>query len=213
MYDSAFLILGKLSAFVIIGIIVILVFLSVIIIYYNIKTKKIFFSRLFSSLLVLFYGNLKALFRFFRVDDKIIDKTYIFVQNEMNIKNVKETKHKDICVFVPQCLRSEKCPAKSHGGLVSCINCGLCPIGAAKKKAEGLKYKFFIATGGSIIKHLIKKYKPKAIIGAGCLYEIKEGLELCAKYNIPAYGIILLKDGCINTILNWNEFYSVLEKK
>ncbi|RLG13875.1 MAG: DUF116 domain-containing protein [Candidatus Nanohalarchaeota archaeon] len=211
MYENAFLILGKISAIAIAGSVVVLIFLTIIILY-NLSTKKIVFPRLFSSLLVLFYGSLKAVFRFFKVDDKIIDKTYILVQNEMNLEKIKKTNYKDICIFMPQCLRSEKCPAKSHGGLVSCINCGLCPVGAAKKKAEKLKCNFFIATGGSVIKRLIKQYKPKAIIGVGCLYEVKEGLELCAKCNIPTYGVTLLKDGCVNTILDWDKFYSVLEK-
>ncbi len=211
MYETIFLILGKLSVLVFFLTIIIIAFLSSIIAF-NIATKKILFPRLFSSLIVLFYGMLKAVFRFFRIDDKIVDQTYIHVQNEMNKEKVKKTPYKDICIFMPQCLRSEKCPAKSFGGLVSCINCGQCPVGEAKKKSEKAGCNFFIATGGSVIKRLIKKYKPKAIIGVGCIYEIKEGLELCAKHNIPTYGVLLLKDGCVNTVLDWDEFYSVLEK-
>jgi len=46
----------------------------------------------------------------------------------------------------------------------------------------------------------------------GCLQEVKEGLEMCAKMKIPALGIVLLQDGCVSTLLNWNSFYDLLDK-
>ena len=210
MYENLFIAIGKLTVLIIFIVIIILVFLSSIIFYY-IATKKILFPKLFSSLLLLFYGILKAVFRFFGTNDIIIDKTYIYIQNNMNIGKIKKIHSKNICIFFPQCLRSVKCPAKSTGGIIECINCGRCEIGKAKQRAEKFKSRFFVITGGSVVKRLIKKNKPKAIIGVGCLFELKQGLELCAKYNIPGYGICLLKDGCVNTILDWDEYYNVFK--
>jgi hypothetical protein len=71
---------------------------------------------------------------------------------------------------------------------------------------------FFVVPGASFIKRMVKKYNPRAILGVGCLQELKEGGEMCEKMKIPAQGIVLLKDGCVSTHLNWGLFYDLLNK-
>lgn len=55
---------------------------------------------------------------------------------------------------------------------------------------------------------MVEKYKPKAIIGVGCQMEVKEGLEIADKLGLIAMGVVTLKDGCVETLVNWN---SVME--
>jgi len=71
-------------------------------------------------------------------------------------------------------------------------------------------YKLFIVPGSSFIKRIIKKYRPRAIIGVGCQMEIKEGLDLCHRYGLPAVGVPLLQNGCVSTKLDWDQFYDTL---
>jgi hypothetical protein len=59
---------------------------------------------------------------------------------------------------------------------------------------------------------MVKKYRPRAILGVGCLQEVKEGLEMCEKMKVPAHGLVLLRDGCVSTQLNWSSFYDLLGK-
>ena len=54
-------------------------------------------------------------------------------------------------------------------------------------------------TGGSLIKRMVKKYRPKAIIGVGCHMEVKEGTAKMASYGLPVQGVILDRDGCVDT--------------
>jgi hypothetical protein len=74
-------------------------------------------------------------------------------------------------------------------------------------------YRFFIVPGSSFIKRIMKKYRPRAIVGVGCQMEIKEGLDLCHSYDIPAMGVPLTKSGCVSTNLDWEQFYDRLADK
>jgi len=90
---------------------------------------------------------------------------------------------------------------------IAFVDCGQCGIGEAKKISEYKGYKFYIVPGSTFIKRIIKKYQPKAIVGVGCPMEIKEGLDLCHRYKLPAVGIALSKAGCVATKLDWEQFY------
>ena len=57
---------------------------------------------------------------------------------------------------------------------------------------------------------MIRKYHPKAIIGVGCLCEVKEGLDLMHKNKIPSVGVVLERSGCVNTLLDWDKLFEVM---
>jgi hypothetical protein len=57
---------------------------------------------------------------------------------------------------------------------------------------------------------MIQKYHPKAIVGVGCMMEIKEGIDLCYRYDISAIGVPLLEAGCVCTTLDWDKFYEII---
>jgi hypothetical protein len=70
---------------------------------------------------------------------------------------------------------------------------------------------FFVVPGSSFIMRMMKKYHPSAIIGVGCLCEIKEGLDMMHKYKIPAVGVVLDRSGCVSTVLNWEKLFEVMQ--
>ena len=73
-----------------------------------------------------------------------------------------------------------------------------------------LGYTVFIAPGGSLVKRMVKKYKPKAVIGVGCPPEINEGSALMEAYGIPVLSVPLTKDGCVNTCVDIDELLEAL---
>jgi len=107
-------------------------------------------------------------------------------------------------IFLPQCLRSLDCKAKTTEDGIICINCGKCSIGHFKKEAESFGYKVFIAPGSSLVKNIVKKYKFRATLGVACIPELKEGVRIMKKQGILTLSIPLLKDGCVNTKVDWN---------
>ncbi len=70
-------------------------------------------------------------------------------------------------------------------------------------------YRIFIVPGSSFIKRMAKKYRPKAIIGVGCLAEVKEGIDMADKMGLVVMGVVTLKEGCVETIVNWSDIYEV----
>jgi hypothetical protein len=57
---------------------------------------------------------------------------------------------------------------------------------------------------------MIKKYRPEAIVGVGCIIEVKEGLEMAESIDLLAMGVVTSKDGCVETLLDWDTLFEVL---
>ena len=62
----------------------------------------------------------------------------------------------------------------------------------------------FIIPGSTFIKRLVKKYRPQAMIGVGCLMEVKEGLEFGRKISMTTIGVVTTTDGCVETTMDYD---------
>ncbi|MFH1055038.1 MAG: DUF116 domain-containing protein [Candidatus Altiarchaeota archaeon] len=163
------------------------------------KTRQIIIPTITSFILNLVEAPTTYLLRLFGVEEDVVGKMVIAVHNILYKERFEKTPYNDRAMFLPQCLRSPNCQAPLTPEGIKCLNCGRCGIGAVKEEAESLGYKFFIAPGGSLIKRMVKKYKPKAIIGVGCNMEVKEGVDKMNSYRLPAQGVVLERDGCVDT--------------
>jgi hypothetical protein len=56
--------------------------------------------------------------------------------------------------------------------------------------------------GGSLAKTIMVDLKPKASLGVACSKELVMGSYLCEKVGVIGQGVKLLKDGCINTVVD-----------
>ena len=201
-------VIGELTVIIIIGALVIS-FILVIISLYSIKKKNLYFPQLIKSGLVFLEGLMKAMFRFFGLEDRemlcILHQAPQYHEHaEFSAIPVTER-----AIFMPQCLRSSNCPAHLTPEGLKCRNCGQCDIGEARILLEKMGYKIFIVPGSSFIKRMVKKYRPKAIIGIGCLSEVKEGIDMADKMGLVVMGVVTLKEGCVETIVNWPDLYEV----
>ncbi len=178
----------------------------------GIKTGKVPFPKFTINSINAFGGLIKPLFRLFGLDEKNVTKIEVDIKNKLNRKAFMQTKPNERLLLLPQCLRSQKCPATlSSTEGIKCIECGACVIKKIKEKAKKLGMKTIIVPGGTFAARMIKKHKPKAVIGVGCLFEIQEGLNMCEKYGVPAQGVVLLKDGCVDTKVDLEELFEVME--
>ncbi|AFD00791.1 hypothetical protein Mtc_2052 [Methanocella conradii HZ254] len=200
------------------ALLLILLFLSTIIVIaitvllaYSFKTGNILFPNHLILGIMFFEGPIKAVMRFFHVDDTAIDRISVDLQNRAMWATFSKVPFEQRAIFIPQCLRSVECPARLSPEGIKCKECGRCGIANAKKAAEKLGYMFFVVPGSSFIIRMVRKYHPKAIIGVGCLIEVKDGLDLMHKSKIPAIGVVLERSGCVNTILDWDRFFEVME--
>ena len=210
--DTIFYLLGK--GIVILALIILAMSIfGAVLILYSFKTGHFFAARLMLISISLLESVIKALFLLARADDSIVDDVGVRLRNYINRKKFLCIPHDRRFIFIPQCVRSIDCPAKLTPEGIKCIGCGRCNVGEAKKFAEGLGYRFFVVSGSSFIKRIIKKYRPEAIIGVGCQLEIKEGLDLCHSHDIPAIGIPLSRAGCVSTTLDWEKLYDEISDR
>lgn len=209
--NQLFYLIGQAVVFLAATILILSILVAVLILY-SFKTGNFFAARYMLLGIMLLEDAIKSLFWVVRADDSMVDDVGVHLRNYINTKKFLDTPYEKRFIFMPQCLRSIRCPAKLTPEGIMCLNCGQCGIGEAKNYAENMGYKFFVVPGSSFIKRIIKNYHPGAIVGVGCHMEIKEGLDLCHSHNIPARGVPLLTSGCVATTINWENFYEAISE-
>jgi len=149
-------------------------------------------------------GKLEQLAAKVGVDEKELFQLYVKTKNQASRSRFAGTPYSERILLLPQCLRARDCPAelKEHG--YQCQECGKCRLEEVIREAKRLGYKHvFILPGGSIVKKILTKEKPSACLGVACLKELMLGSFICEKFGVAGQGIALLRDGCVNTIVDW----------
>ena len=208
--DAIFSIIGVFVVYAVIILLVIAI-LGSLLVAYSFRTERFIFPNFMLFSIMILESLVKALFRLVGADDGIVDDVGIALRNRVSLKKFRDTPVDKRMIFLPQCLRAIDCPSKLSPEGMKCINCGSCEIGKARKCAEALGYRVFIVPGSSFIRRLVRKHKPRAILGVGCMTEVKAGLEMCQKLNLYGVGLILDRAGCVSTLLNWDDFYDFIE--
>jgi hypothetical protein len=116
-------------------------------------------------------------------------------------------------VIVPQCLRGSNCPAKfSSVDGAKCVGCGACKIKDISKRAEELGYLgVFIAPGSGFVLRILKKTKPRGVIGIGCPIEVYIGLMGVSSAGLVGQGVFLLNSGCVGTDVDLGSVFEAME--
>jgi len=207
-WNDLMILIGEAAVIIILGALL-TAFILVIISIYSIRKGRLYFPTLVRSGLVFLEGLMKAFFRLLGLEEHEMLSFFIKLHNTMNTAEFERIPVSDRAVFLPQCLRSSKCPAHLTPEGLKCRNCGQCTVGEARIILEKMGYRIFIVPGSSFIKRMVRKYHPKAIIGVGCLPEVKEGIDMADKMGLVAMGVVTLKEGCVETLVNWEDLYEV----
>ena len=137
------------------------------------------------------------------VEEKELFELYVAAKNRSMMANFASIPYSERLVILPQCLRSKDCPAELGKYGYECQGCRRCEITTIIQEAKELGYKgTFILPGGSMAQNILFELKPKASIGVACAKELVLGSYLCEKVGIIGQGVILLKDGCVNTAVD-----------
>ena len=207
-YEGLMTIIGVVTVVVILGMLL-LAFVLVTISLYSIKKGRLYFPEFLRAGLVFLEGLAKAIFRFLGLEDREMLAFFIKLHNTMSTSAFERVPVTERAIFLPQCLRSSRCPAHLTPEGLKCQSCGQCSIGQMHLLLEEMGYSVFIVPGSSFIKRMVKKYRPGAIIGVGCLSEVKEGIDMADKMGLVAMGVVTAKEGCVETLVNWDDVYEM----
>ena len=149
----------------------------------------------------------EAIAKKFGLNQRMINYTHIELRNTLNEFDFKSTPYNQRILFLPHCLKdSEKCKAKYTDEGLQCLECGACQVKELKKMAKSLGYMgTYITPGGSMVEKIILKRNPKAVLGVCCYHEANLGFDSLKGKKISPQAVLLLKDGCRNTIANLEE--------
>jgi hypothetical protein len=200
--------IGEITIIVVVGLFLIAVLLVTISLY-SIRNGRLILPGFLKAGFLALEGLSKAIFRLFGLEDKEMMTFFIQLHNTMNRRLFEAVPVNERAIFFPQCLRASTCPANLTPEGLKCISCGQCTVNEALKMLEKLGYRLFIVPGSSFIKRMVKKYHPRAIIGVGCLSEVKEGMDMSDKLGLVALGVVTLKEGCVETAVNWEDVFGV----
>ena len=171
--------------------------------------------KILLNILDLLYMPAKKITIMVGGNDAMIDVVGTEIRNILYKNTFSRVPYNERIVLIPQCLRSLECPAKFNSVEgAKCVECGKCKIKEISRKAKELGYiGTYIAPGGGFVKRIIKKTKPKALVGLGCPYEVNLAMLEVSSKGIPCQGVILLRSGCVTTDVDLNAVFEAMELK
>ena len=175
------------------------------------KTRRVLVPKMTLFVLNLLEDPIAFLLKMFGIKSNTIVEAIILIRNSIFDQMDADILKKDRILFLPYCLRDRECPAKLTEDGLMCIMCGRCDIGVIKREAESLGYKVFIVPGSSLIKKIVARLKPKAIVGVACHSEARSGASKMSASGLPLKGLILEKDGCIDTKVDVKSLFRLLK--
>jgi len=145
------------------------------------------------------------------LSEALIQFAHVELRNAVYEPEFKKIPFSERALFLPHCARNSKtCKASNDEEGFHCKHCGACGISDAVKLAKKLGYtQIFMVPGGSMVKKMLEKYKPRAAIGVSCFHEAIMAFELTKQVNVIPQVVMLLKDGCKDTTIDMN----LLEEK
>ncbi len=154
---------------------------------------------------------LRSALKFIGYDTRALDSIYVEVRNRLSLRTFSKIPYNQRALFISHCMKSSKtCKAEITSTGLQCLDCGDCDITAIKNQAIDLGYQVYIVPGGSLVFKVIKQYKPHAVVGIACLFELEEAFEKLSMANIPYQGVQLSKDGCVDTCVDVHKAIQVL---
>jgi hypothetical protein len=146
------------------------------------------------------------------VEEKELFQLYVEAKNRSLIESFAAIPFNERIVLLPQCLRAKDCPAEIGKYGYECKQCGRCSVAKIMELTKDLGYKgTFVMPGGSLAKKIMLEIKPKASLGVACSKELVMGSYLCEKVGVIGQGVELLKDGCINTLVDMKSLQDALK--
>ena len=142
--------------------------------------------------------------KIFGVRRRQIEGSFVAVSNLIFMKSGIKVPAKKLLVLSPHCLQLSTCPHKITRDPNNCKRCGGCNIGDLMKLAEELGFTFFVATGGTLARQVVKKIRPQAVLAIACERDLMSPL--------PAVGVLNIRPNgpCNNTRVDMAEVRRVL---
>ncbi|MBR2142844.1 DUF116 domain-containing protein [Anaerovibrio sp.] len=171
---------------------------------------SIFKRQTYYLLNMLFYVVLGT-GRVLGIDRRKIESSFVAVSNAIVANRHIRVPADRLLVVTPHCLQLATCPHKITRDPNNCKRCGRCNIGSLVTMAEEIGFHFFVVTGGTLARQMVKNIRPKAVVAIACERDLTSGIQ--DVYPLPTMGIMNIRPNgpCFNTKVDIDEFRKVIE--
>ncbi len=139
-------------------------------------------------------------------EESLVNHTHIEATNILNRVQYESVPIEKRIVLIPHCLRdAERCKAPIDDEGYHCLKCGACVIAKITQATEEKGLKWYMVGGGSQVINIVKNARPNAVLGIACYTEASMAVEKINGYGIPTQAVLLSKDGCINTEVDFDK--------
>ncbi|GEA15082.1 MAG: uncharacterized protein PWR22_273 [Moorella sp. (in: firmicutes)] len=116
-----------------------------------------------------------------------------------------------ILLLAPHCLQWSGCPHKITVDVYNCRRCGRCPIDSLHALAERYGVRLAVATGGTLARHFVKQYRPRAVVAIACERDLTSGIQ--DTQPMPVLGVLNSRPHgpCLNTQVNLNQVEQAIQ--
>ncbi|MHA2424044.1 MAG: DUF116 domain-containing protein [Candidatus Thorarchaeota archaeon] len=146
------------------------------------------------------------------IEEALVNFTYIEAGNILNLDSFESVPMGKRILLIPHCLRdAEACIAPIDDEGYHCQKCGACIISEITLEAESKGIKWYMVGGGSHAIRVVKNARPHAVLGIACFDDAKLATEKIGSYGIPTQAVLLSKDGCVNTEVDFDSVITKLD--
>ena len=137
--------------------------------------------------------------RIFGIRRRRLEASFIAVSNLLFRRRQIRVPASRLLVVTPHCLQLASCPHKITRDPHNCKRCGGCDIGALVTLADEMGFHFFVATGGTLARQIVRDTRPKAVLAIACERDLMSGIQ--DVYPLPAVGVLNIRPNgpCYNT--------------
>ena len=145
----------------------------------------------------------------FGIKRRQVEGSFIAVSNLIFFKSGIKVPAKKLLVLSPHCLQLSSCPHKITRDPNNCK--GRCNVGDLMKLSDELGFTFFVATGGTLARQVVKKIRPQAVLAIACERDLMSGIQ--DVYPLPAVGVLNIRPNgpCNNTRVDMDDVRRVLK--
>jgi len=138
----------------------------------------------------------------FGLDKDQVKSSFIEVNNQMVHTHRLNLPPDQVMVLAPHCLQKSTCPHKITMDVENCRRCGACSVNDLLDLTEKYGVALVVATGGTLARKFIEKYRPRAIVAIACERDLTSGI--IDVNPLPVLGVLNLRpEGpCLNTTVS-----------
>jgi hypothetical protein len=170
-------------------------------------------AKMFQALLKLFAPILLQIAQIFKLDKNYLRSFFIELNNIMTYSREIKCLNTEILLLVPHCLQNSKCTYKVAGNPYNCRKCGKCDIGKVIDISQKYKINLAIATGGTIARNAVIKYRPKLIISVACNRDLLSGIIDVGKTPVLGLENMTPNGPCHDTKVNTKKLEDIIKER